>query len=98
MNALQIIGNGLRFGGGAAALLWRADLVWFFSVQSLVATIQTFATRWALTRQISPSGHGRPWEFRADIVRRLWRFSAGMAVTASSGVLLANVDRIFLSR
>src|SRR4029077_5590478 len=45
MNALQILGNNLGYGGGVVALLWRADIVWFFVVQVLVAAIQTLVTR-----------------------------------------------------
>jgi len=97
MNALQMAGNGLRYGGGAAILFWRADLVWFFAAQTLVAAAQTFATRRAVWKMISETGD-QPPTFRLRVLQRLWRFSAGMALTAISAVLLANVDRIALSK
>jgi len=96
MNALQIAGNGLRYGLGAAVLLWRAELTWFFAIQAAVAAVQTLATRSVVWSLIS-----RPWAsaaFRPELFRRLWRYSAGMALTSVSAVLLANVDRVVLSR
>jgi O-antigen/teichoic acid export membrane protein len=97
MNALQVLGNSLRYGCGAAVLFWRADLVWFFAVQALVAAVQTFATRWVVWGMISEAA-ARPPAFRLEMFQRLWRFSMGMALTAVSAVLLANVDRIALSK
>ena len=96
MNALQIMGNSLRYGCGVAVLFWRADLVWFFGVQAVVAAIQTLATRWVVWEMISDAAARRP-TFRLEMFQRLWRFSMGMALTAVSAVLLANADRIALS-
>jgi O-antigen/teichoic acid export membrane protein len=96
MNRLQIIATMMRFGGGAAILGWRADLVWFFLVQSFVAIVQTLATRRAVWRQVRVRD-GHP-SFQLPILRRVWRFSAGMALTASTAVLLSNMDRVVLSR
>lgn len=97
MNFLQIMGNSLRYGGGAAVLFWRADLVWFFAAQALIAAAQTFATRRVVWKMISEAD-AEPPTFRLEMLQRLWRFSAGMALTAISAVLLANVDRIALSK
>jgi O-antigen/teichoic acid export membrane protein len=97
MNALQIMGNGLRYGCGVAVLFWRADLVWFFIVQALVAAIQTFTTRWVVWGMISEVA-ARPPIFRMEMIQRLWRFSMGMALSAVAAVLLANADRIALSK
>jgi len=97
MNALQIAGATLRYGSGLAVLAWRADLEWFFAVQVGVAAMHTAATRWAVWRRVSGPGLP-PAIFRMVALRRIWRFSVGMALTASAGVLLANADRIALSR
>lgn len=97
MNAMQILGNVLRYGSGLGVLLWKADLLWFFAIQALVATIQTLSTRWMLWRMIS-DGTARSAVFRGEIFRRLWRYSLGMGATAISSVLLANADRIVLSK
>lgn len=97
MNFLQMAGNSLRHGGGVAILFWRADPVWFFCVQAFVAGVQTLATRAVLWRMLGGVGNRKP-AFRLVFLHRLWRFSAGMALTMISGVLLANVDRLFLSK
>lgn len=97
MNALQIIGNGLRYGSGAAVLFWRADLIWFFVVQALVAAIQTLVTRSVVWGMITEASSCPP-AFRMELFQKLWRFSIGMAVTSVTAVLLANADRIALSK
>lgn len=97
MNALQITGNTLRYGAGVAVLFWRADLVWFFAVQAVVAAIQTFATRSMLWGMISESA-ARPPVFHMKMLHGLWRFSVGMGLGSVASVLLANVDRIALSK
>lgn len=97
LNALQIMGNSLRYGTGVAVLFWRADLVWFFAAQAMVAAVQTFATRRVLWGMI-PEVAALPAVFSTKILQRLWRFSMGMALTSVSAVLLANVDRIALSK
>lgn len=97
MNALQMVGNGLRYGGGVAILLWRADPVWFFAVQAAVAGLQTLATRTVLWQMLGGRSAGTV-RFRVALLRRVWRFAAGMAFTMIAGVLLANVDRLFISR
>lgn len=97
MNFLQVAGNSLRYGGGVAILFWKADPVWFFCVQAFVAGVQTLATRVVLWRMIHSVENRQP-VFRLSILQSLWRFSAGMALTMISGVLLTNVDRLFLSK
>ncbi len=96
MNMLQIAGTVLRFGGGVLTLLWRADVVWFFITQAGVASVQTLATRYALHRQIAtPSAS--PASARFALVREMWRYSAGMGLSALGSVLLANADRLALT-
>lgn len=95
---IQIGANTLRYGGGLAVLLWRADPVPYFLAQALVSAVQTAATRAMLSRSLTRTDAAatRP-AFRPELLRHAWRFSAGMALTAAAGVLLANVDRLFLS-
>ena len=97
MNALQMLGNTLRYGGGVAVLLWRPDVVWFFVMQALVAAVQTLATRRVLWKMIFTIAAPHP-VIRMELIRRTWRYSAGMALSALAAVLLANADRIALSR
>jgi O-antigen/teichoic acid export membrane protein len=97
LNLLQIAGNTLRHAGGVAILYWRPDPMWFFAVQTVVTGCQTLATRWMLWRVSDPDGVRRP-QVRWALVKDRWRFSAGMASTMIGGVLLANTDRLFLSK
>lgn len=96
MNILQIAGNTFRYCGGVAILLWKADPVWFFCVQAFIAGVQTIATRAVLWQMIRNAVSRQP-VFRLMFLQRIWRFAAGMAFTMVAGVLLANVDRLFLS-
>lgn len=96
MNALQMAGNSLRYGGGVLILLIRPDVVSFFMVQAVIAVLQTLVTRFVLWRMVVSSPDPRP-VFRPDLIRRLWRYSMGMALTAVAAVLMANADRLALS-
>ena len=96
MNAMQIAGNTLRYGAGAAVLLWRPDIVWFFAVQVGVAALQTIATR-SLTWHLL-SAPGTEARFRRAVLAQIRDFSTGMALTALCAVFLASADRIVLSR
>jgi O-antigen/teichoic acid export membrane protein len=98
MNALQIFGNSLRHGGGVLVLFWRPDPILFFLVQAVVAGIQTVSTGSTLWRIVNRGERNRRAMFRLVLLREIWRFSAGMALTMISGVILANVDRLFLSK
>jgi O-antigen/teichoic acid export membrane protein len=97
MNAMQIAGNTLRYGAGAAVLLWRADIVWFFAVQIGVAAVQTLSTRALIWHLLSEPGSEAP-AFRRSVLDQVRGFSIGMALTAMCSVLLASADRIVLSR
>lgn len=97
LNVMQIAGNTLRYGAGAAVLLWRADIVWFFAVQVGVAAAQTLATRALLWHLLSEPGAAAP-AFRRAVLAQVRGFSTGMALTALCAVLLASADRVVLSR
>lgn len=96
MNALQIGSNVLRYGGGVLVLLWRADLSSFFAAQALVAATQTVVTRWVLWRMIAPRAAAHP-VFRVVLIRQLWRYSVGMALSSLAAVLISNVDRFAIA-
>lgn len=97
MNGVQMAGNGLRYVGGVAVLIWRADASLFFAWQAAVAGLQTAVLSSAVWRVIGEAPEHRP-RFERDVLVRVWRFSAGMALTMVASVLLANADRIYLSK
>lgn len=97
LNALQMTGNTLRHGGGVAVLYWRPDPALFFLVQAVVTALQTLATRAVLWRLSREQSRDRP-RLQWGLIKGVWRFSAGMASTTIAGVLLANTDRLALSK
>lgn len=97
MSALQSLGNTLRYGGGALILVWHPDLIWFFGVQIGVTCLQTLLARAVLWNLVRAGRLNHP-SFRVELVKRLWRFSIGMAMTSVVAVLLGNIDRIALSK
>ncbi|HYC49943.1 MAG TPA: hypothetical protein VEB19_02420, partial [Gemmatimonadaceae bacterium] len=55
MNLLQMLTNTVRLGGGAAVVIWKPELRWFFLVQLVAALLQTFAARRLMTRSLLES-------------------------------------------
>jgi O-antigen/teichoic acid export membrane protein len=97
MNILQICGNSLRYGMGSLILLFHNDLIWFFSVQTIVAIFQTFITRYFLIKEINCASDYNP-VFDFNLIRRSAKFSQGMALTSIAAVLISNIDRLALSK
>jgi O-antigen/teichoic acid export membrane protein len=98
MNAFQMLGNTLKYLGGAVALLIDNSLTLFFAYQVIAALVVCWLTRRQLIGQMGKPEVGRRTVFEFRHVHQLSRFSAGMFLTAVCGLLLANADRIVLSR
>lgn len=98
MNAFQMLGNTLKYLGGAVALLVDNSLTLFFAYQVFAAFLVCWLTRRQLMGQMSKRETDRRAVFEFRHVRQLSRYSAGMFLTALCGLLLANVDRIVLSK
>jgi O-antigen/teichoic acid export membrane protein len=98
MNAFLIVGNTLKYVGGAGVLFVESSLALFFAYQVFAAFLICWLTRGHLWRQVSKY-ETYSWailDFRC--VHQLARYSAGMFLTALCGLLLANADRIVLSK
>jgi O-antigen/teichoic acid export membrane protein len=97
LNAITIGAATLR-GVGSIALLWLVSpTVQTFFVWQLIATMaQTGVTAWFLWRSL-PDAAARP-RFRRAIIRRLWRFAAGLMAISFFALLLTQGDKIVLSR
>jgi O-antigen/teichoic acid export membrane protein len=98
MNAFQMLGNTLKYLGGAIALLIDNSLTTFFAYQMFAALLVCWLTRRQLMGQTSKSEADRLAVFEFRHVRQLSKYSAGMFLTALCGLLLANLDRIVLSK
>lgn len=67
----------------------------FFLWQALVGAIHSIAMRYAARRAIGVNPGSR---FDWDAIRSIWRFSAGMAAVAATGILFSQIDKIVLMR
>lgn len=95
-NGLQI-GWGLLRSGGTALALWLfgPTLTTFFVSVAVANLAYVVASRVAYWRALGP---GPPARFRADLLRRSRRYSAGMAVMAVLSMLLMQLDKLVVSR
>jgi O-antigen/teichoic acid export membrane protein len=95
MNLVQIVNNTLRYLGGAVVLFATDGIVPFFVFQAVAAAAGLVLARAQVVRHRQPfSGV----QSGAPSLREHIRFSGGMFVTAATGALLANADRIVVSR
>jgi O-antigen/teichoic acid export membrane protein len=96
LSITQLVVNLSRWGGGVAAGLLGAPLASFFLVQAVVSLAQSLTLRALLWRALGEAtGSGR-WDW--GVLRQHWRFALGMAGTSSLSVLIANADRLIISK
>ncbi len=84
-------------GAGALAVLWfiEPSIHAFFVWQALMALLQVAVLRVALWRSLSPGIKG---QFRQDVLRKIWRFAAGMSGISLTAAILTQLDKVLLSR
>ena len=82
--------------GAVAVLAWVSPTVEaFFTWQALSALAQVAVMRWAAWRVVGSEGTET---FDASLLRRIWRFSAGMSGIAIASILLTQLDKVLLSK
>ena len=95
LNMLLAAGALLRWGGGALVLLsgWSSagDFFAWQIVAGLVQSIGLFVLAW---RMMPGSGA----DFRWEALREIWRFAAGVAAASVVGILIAQADKVTLSK
>lgn len=95
-SSVQVVMVTIGHGGAATLLaLWSATIEAFFVWHAAAALAHAFVLRWAAWRAL---GGRRGERFRGSVLRRIWRFSAGMSGTAVAAVLLTQIDKVLLSR
>lgn len=84
--------------GGAVLILWLVSptIVALLSWQILVGVIQVALVTILLWRSLPSSD--RPPRFRKSLLRNIWQFAAGMSGITLAGVILAQLDKVILSR
>lgn len=97
MNAIQMLGHGLRYLGGGLVLHLGGSLPLFFAFQGAASFMVAAVTRTVLLRRIGSDGTP-PAQQGQHPLRRVRGYAAGMFITALLGMLLANIDRILLSK
>ncbi|MGA7159587.1 MAG: oligosaccharide flippase family protein [Bacteroidota bacterium] len=92
------VGVGTLRGGGAVLILWlvsptiQAFLLW----QIGISVINFFLFALFLWNSLPRSEH-RP-EFQLQLIKGIWKFSAGMGGIALFGVILTQLDKLILSK
>jgi O-antigen/teichoic acid export membrane protein len=95
LNAILIVGVSLRYVG-AAVVVWSVDnaIDTFLAWQALTTALQVVALITAL-RACLPHATRRP-RFRADMLRALCRFTAGMGGITIVGAFMQQSDKLIL--
>jgi O-antigen/teichoic acid export membrane protein len=97
MNAIQALGNSLRYLGGASTLALTGGITEFFAFQAVIAVFVLGVARHTLLRQIGPAA-GWPVTTSNLALRDHVRFSGGMFLTAVLAAGVANADRLAVSK
>ena len=100
----QVLFNGLRIlvetmrGAGSAAVLWliSASLDAFLVWNVFVALLGSLAGAWGAWRCM-PRSPVRPG-FALALLRRIWKYAAGLTGIAVTAVILLQVDKLAISR
>ena len=98
MNSFQIFGNTLKYLGGVVVLLIFNNLIIFFIYQLFAALLVCLLTRRYLLGQMGKIKTHHLSKLDFSHIYKLSKYSTGMFMTALCGLLLANIDRIVLSK
>ena len=97
LNAINIVTSTLR-GVGAVLILWLVSptIQAYFLWQIVVSIINTFLLAMFLKRRLSFGGNKAV--FQKQLLKGIWRFTAGMSGIAILAVILTQMDKVILSR
>jgi O-antigen/teichoic acid export membrane protein len=98
----QLLINSLRAGlstissVGAVLTLWLVSptIVAFFAWQIAISAITLACMAYALYASLPPATE--PARFRGELLRRMWRFAAGMSALTISALVLTQLDKWLL--
>lgn len=97
LNVINVCMSTLR-GAGAALVLWLVSptIQAFFIWQIVVSVIQIFLLALFLWRRL-PRGN-KYAVFEKQLFKGIWRFAAGMSGISALAVILAQLDKVILSK
>ena len=95
LNIIILIGNLFRHIIGVAMIIFFNNLVAFFIAQIFISIIITLTARVKLWKSLH--SNYRP-KINFKILTSVFKFSVGMALTTFVSVIMANADRVILSK
>ncbi len=97
LNGINALMATLR-GIGAVLILWLVSptVQAFFIWQLVISVFHTLAVMVFLWRSLPTTGS--PGRIQVQLLRRIWRFAAGMTGTSIMGTILRQMDKIILSK
>ncbi len=97
MNIILISSNLIRHILGLGILIIKPSLNYFFTVQIFFALIQTGSLKFYIWNLLNDKNLNIP-KINLKILKPIWRFSVGMALTSFAAVALSNIDKVILSK
>lgn len=100
MVLLNVLNAGIATarGAGAVLVLWliSSTVEAFLTWQVAISIAQTAATGFFIWNELSPSSERS--RFDVSIIKRIWKFSAGMTGISITVLLLTQTDKLVLSK
>jgi O-antigen/teichoic acid export membrane protein len=96
LNGLSVFVAVLRNVVPLVILRWSPSIVTYFAWQLVVSAVMTGSAWWSLRRAL-PAALSAP-RFDAAVLRRVWKFAAGMAGITTVNLLITQADKGVLSR
>ena len=93
-----MVGSGSLRGGGAVLVLWLVSptIQAFFVFQAATALLETTVVMFFLWKSIPVSFFSS--QFKIGVLKKVYRFAAGMTGIGISSMMLTQVDKIILSK
>ena len=84
--------------GGALLILWRVSptIQGFFLWMAAMRAVQVIILAYALWKSLPPATRAPRFDVR--LLRKIWRFAAGMSGIAASALVLTQMDKVVLSK
>lgn len=95
MNGLLVLAITLRQGGVIAIMQFLPPTpLLYFQWQSVVNALWLMAMSWSLWSSLPPADH--PARFDGGLLKRVWRYAAGLTGISLSGLVLTQMDKFVL--
>ena len=96
LNGIAVVVALLRNVVPLAILVYSPSIITYFRWQLVVSAVMTGSVYWSLRRALPPSPE--PSRFDPAVLRRVWKFAAGMAGITTVNLLITQADKGVLSR